>query len=105
VPAAWNQAFNVGAGQPYSLNELARAVAAAMGAEPRVTHLEARHEVAHAHASHDKVRRVFGERRLTALDEGLQTMAAWVRAHGARASTTFDAIEIRKNMPPSWTTG
>ena len=105
VPAAWNQVFNVGADQPYSLNELARAVAAAMGAEPRVTHLEARHEVAHAHASHDKVRRVFGERRLTALDDGLQTMAAWVRAHGARASTTFDAIEIRKNMPPSWTTG
>jgi UDP-glucose 4-epimerase len=105
VPAAWNEVFNVGADRPYSLNELAAAVAAAMGVEPCVQHLEARHEVAHAHASHDKIVRVFGTRGPTPLDEGLRSMAAWVRAHGARASTTFEAIEIRKNLPPSWVTG
>ena len=36
VPAARNQVFNVGADQPYSLNDLARGVAAAMGVTPRI---------------------------------------------------------------------
>ncbi len=60
VPACWNQTFNIGADQPYSLLQLATAVSAAMGVPPRVTHLEARREVQHAHSTHDKARRVFG---------------------------------------------
>jgi UDP-glucose 4-epimerase len=101
-PRAWNEAFNVGADQPFTLNELARSVAAAMGVEPRVEHLPARHEVQHAHASHDKIQRVFGRRNTTPLDDGLRAMAAWVRQHGARSSSTFDGIEIRKNLPDIW---
>jgi len=102
VPAAWNQTFNVGADQPYSLLELAKAVSAAMGRPPRVTHLEARREVRHAHSTHDKARRVFGPRPQTSLEQGLARMARWVRDHGARTSAAFDGIEIAKNLPASW---
>ena len=104
VPASWNQTFNIGADQPYSLLQLATAVSAAMGLPSHVTHLEARREVRHAHSSHDKARRVFGPRPQTSLEEGLGRMAAWVRQHGARTSAAFDGIEIAKNLPASWQT-
>ena len=108
VPGALNQVFNIGADQPYSLNALVAHVAEAMGVAPgapgSVEHLEARHEVQHAHASHDKVRHVFGDRPHTALDEGLRRMAAWVRQHGARSSAAFEGVEITRNLPASWRT-
>jgi len=102
TPAAWGETFNIGADQPYSLNELAAAVAAAMKVEPQVRHLDARHEVQHAHSSHEKARRVFGVRPQTSLRDGLARMAAWVRAHGARSSAAFEGIKIAKQLPPSW---
>jgi len=101
-PRAWNQVFNVGADQPWPLNDLAARVAAAMGVEPRITHLAARREVHNAHSNHDKIARVFGSRATTALDDGLRVMAAWAKAHGARSSQPFNGIEITKNLPPSW---
>jgi len=102
TPAAWNQVFNIGADTPLTLNELARRVAAAMGVPPQIVHLPARHEVRHMHASHACLTRVFGERQKTPLDEGLARMAAWVREHGARHGSAFEAIEIAKNLPASW---
>jgi len=102
TPAAWNETFNVGADEPYSLLQLAGAVAGAMGVAPRVEHLDARHEVQHAHSSHDKARRIFSARPQVSLAEGLERMAAWVRVHGARTSAPFEGIEITKNLPASW---
>lgn len=102
-PAAFNQVFNIGADQPYSVLELAQAVATAFGVEPAVRHLEARKEVVHAYSSHDTVRRVLGD--LTGnvpLDEGIARMASWVRTVGERASGRFTRVEVPKNMPPSW---
>jgi UDP-glucose 4-epimerase len=101
-PRAWNEVFNVGSDEPYTLNYLAERVAAAMEVPVNVEHLPARHEVTHAHASHDKLRRAFGHHRTTSLDDGLRAMAAWVRAKGARASAAFENIEIRKNLPAVW---
>ena len=102
VPAAYNQLFNVGADQPYSVNELAACVARAMGVEPQIAHLPARNEVMNAYSSHDKVRRIFGERKLSSLDEGLGSMAGWVKQHGARASQKFKDVEVTKNFPVAW---
>ena len=102
TPQAYNQVFNLGADQPYSVRELAERVARAMGVEPDIRFVPARNEVAHAYSSHDKVRRVFGERPLHTLDDGLAAMAAWVKQHGARASRKFDNIEISKNLPQVW---
>ena len=73
-----------------------------MNVDPRIEHLPARFEVAHAHSSHDKVRQVFGTRPATPLEEGLAAMAAWVRAHGARQSAPFGAIEVTRKLPASW---
>jgi UDP-glucose 4-epimerase len=102
VPGARNQVFNIGADQPYSVRELALAVAAAMGVEPAIQYLPARSEVVDAYSSHDKVRQLFGEQRRVSLEEGLSRMAEWVRHHGARASQEFENIEVTRNFPAAW---
>jgi UDP-glucose 4-epimerase len=101
-PAAYNQVFNIGADQPYTVNELAIEVARAMQVEPEITHLPARNEVMNAYSSHTKVLQVFGDKKRTSLDEGLGRMAAWVKQHGARQSKKFDEIEVMKNFPVAW---
>jgi UDP-glucose 4-epimerase len=103
-PGAYNQIFNIGADQPYSVNELAVEVARAMGVAPNIVHLPPRNEVQNAYSSHDKVLRVFGDQKLTSLQEGLGRMAGWVKQHGARQSKKFDDIEVRKNFPVAWIT-
>jgi UDP-glucose 4-epimerase len=102
LDGARNEVFNIGADQPCTLTELTAAVARAMDVAPDVVHLPPRLEVQHAHACHDKVRRVFGDRSQTSLADGLERMGAWVRAHGARESAPFAGIEIAKNLPAAW---
>lgn len=102
TPAAYNQIFNIGADQPYSVLELAHAVAHAMGVEPEVRHLPPRDEVKDAYSSHEKIQRVFGDRPSTTLPDGLARMADWVRRHGARSSQRFGRIEVQKNFPVAW---
>jgi UDP-glucose 4-epimerase len=104
TPAAYNQVFNIGADQPYTINHLAHEVARAMGAPANVQHVPARNEVIHAYSSHEKVQQVFGTRPLTSLEEGLARMAAWVQQHGARQSQEFEGIEVMKNFPKAWLT-
>ncbi len=101
-PDAMCQVYNFGADTPYTVNELARSVAKAMGKECRVNHLEARNEVKIAFSDHSKAESVFGKHQTTTLEEGIQTMAKWVTAHGARQSNIFGNIEITKGLPPSW---
>ena len=103
-PSAYNQVFNIGADRPYSVNELATHVAEAMGVPPEILHVPARNEVQHAYASHEKIRRVFGEPDLFPLGDGLARMAQWVVQHGARSSQEYDGIEISKNFPKAWIT-
>lgn len=102
VEAAYNDIFNVGADTPYTINDLAAEVAAAFGVRPQIRYLDARHEVMHAHSSHDKLRKAFGEQPGISLRDGIRRMAAWARDRGAMEPTIFDNIEIRKNLPPSW---
>lgn len=102
VPAAYNQIFNIGADEPYSVNQLADAVARAMGASPSVRHLPARKEVQDAYSSHARVREVFGIGTSCSLEDGLQRMAGWVKQQGARTSRFFGAIEIEKGLPSVW---
>ncbi len=101
-PEAYNQVFNIGADQPYTVNELAGHISGAMGVEPNVQHVPARNEVMHTYSAHDKIDRVFGARPKTSLEDGLAKMAAWVKQHGARQSKKFDNIEIEKNFPKAW---
>lgn len=103
VPAARNQTFNVGADQPISVNDLARAVMDAMGTRVEIRHLPSRNEVVHAFASHDKARNVFNlSSAPITLEKGLAEMAEWSRQVGARIGKPFEGVEIEKNLPPSW---
>jgi UDP-glucose 4-epimerase len=104
VPQASGQIFNVGADTPTTLNELALRVAEAMGVPAEVKHLEARKEVLHAVADHAKVAKVFDHRAQHDLKQGLGRMAAWAKATGPRKPTTFENIEVLRNLPPSWRT-
>ena len=102
MPSAYNQIFNIGADQHYSVNQLANSIAKAMGVKPNVVHLPARNEVVNAYSSHEKIRKVFGDRELVSLDSGLGRMAEWVKQHGARSSSKFGNIEVTKNFPKAW---
>ena len=101
-PEAYNQIFNIGADQPYSVNELAQSVALAMKVEPNIVHLPPRNEVVEAYSSHEKIRRVFKAHKTFSLQEGLSRMASWVNKYGARTSQEFENIEISKNFPKVW---
>jgi len=99
----YNETFNIGADQPYSVNELARVVAKVMGVEPKIQYLEARNEVKHAYSDHCKSKKYFGKYiRNVSLEEGTKRMADWVKNKGVRKSKKFEDIEILKNIPPSW---
>lgn len=102
VPTAYNQVFNVGADQPYTVKHLAQVVAEAFGVAPAITYLPARNEVQHAYPDHSKVRQVFCRDTPVALEDGIGRMAAWAQRVGARASHSFGDIEITRNLPPSW---
>jgi UDP-glucose 4-epimerase len=102
TPEAYNQIFNIGADTPYSVNYLTEVVAKAMNKPLRKVHLDARNEVVHAYASHDKVRRFFGSDVKCSLEEGVKRQADWALRVGAKASMKFENIEIIKNLPPSW---
>ncbi len=99
---ALNQTFNIGAGSPCSVNELARVVAMEMGVNPKVLHLPVRDEVAVAFADHMKILRALPTTVPVPLSDGIGFMASWVRKHGSRESKEFENIEISKNLPPSW---
>ena len=81
---------------------MARTVAAAMGVECRVVHLEPRNEVKIAFSDHSKAQRVFGRPSKLRLEEGIRRMADWAKVHGARESSAFDDIEITRKLPASW---
>jgi UDP-glucose 4-epimerase len=100
--AAYNEVFNIGAEQPYSVNDLGKLISAKMGAEFHPEYLAERLEAKHAFSSHEKVERIFGARSSVSLETGIERMAAWVETVGARASKHFGTIEIDKNFPPSW---
>lgn len=97
-----NQIFNIGSDQEYTVNQLTTEVSKSMAAEPSVNHIEQREEVVHAYADHSKFKEVFRPVPETSLADGLAQTAQWVRSHGARESSIFEDIEIKKNLPKSW---
>jgi UDP-glucose 4-epimerase len=102
VSLARNQVFNIGGDEPHTVLELAHAVARAFEVDPRIEHLPARNEVVQAFADHRRVQATFGQRSTIALEEGIARMARWARSVGPMTPVTFGAVEVDKNMPPSW---
>jgi UDP-glucose 4-epimerase len=102
ITEAQGNTFNVGADIPYSVNRLSEAVQQAMETSLPVTHLDKRNEVLHAFSDHTKCQKVFGYAPKVTLEEGLARTAAWAKQFGSRKGKPFTAIEVEKNMPPSW---
>jgi UDP-glucose 4-epimerase len=97
-----NEVINIGADEPYSVNALAEVVAKAFGVRAEVRHLPARMEVVHAYSDHAKAQRLFGAGGSVSLAEGVERMAKWARAVGARQTKEFRDIEIRQKLPAGW---
>jgi UDP-glucose 4-epimerase len=102
VPAALGQVFNVGADQAYTVKQLAHEVCKAFNVEPQIKYYPGRNEVMHAYSDHAKVRGVFDPPSNVSLEIGIQKMAAWAHAAGARQGQKFSSIEISKNLPSAW---
>lgn len=102
VKAARNQVFNIGADVPFTVNVLADVVSRAMGVPCKKVHLPPRNEVKVAYADHAKAHRIFQPKQFMDLEEGIRSMANWVKVHGSRESNVFSAVEVPRNMPPTW---
>ncbi len=103
TPGAYGEVFNVGADEPHTVADLAKAVMEVMGIQGGLKHLDARNEVVFAFSDHSKAESVFGKYPSTTLQEGLVRMANWAKRTGARKSGVFEQIEITEGLPPSWT--
>jgi len=103
-PEAWNEVYNIGADQPWTVSDLAHHVCRALNQmEPNILHAETRNEVQIAYSNHDKVKRLFGDLiRNVPLDVGINKMASWVKQNEIRPGQCFKKIEVAKNMPPMW---
>lgn len=102
IKEAYNQVFNIGADEPYSVNDIVKYVFEAMEKEVEIKYLEARNEVHTAYSDHSKVRLLLAYEDAHSLAEGVKKMATWAKKHGARETKVFSNIEILKNLPASW---
>lgn len=101
-PSAYNQIFNIGADDEFTVNDLATAVCESMGMQGNIRYMEARNEVQHAYADHSKARELLGVATGFTLREGLKRMADWARMAGVRNGERFNNIEISEKLPPLW---
>ncbi len=102
IPESKNEIFNLGADQEYTVLELAESIQKAMNLNQPIMHLDARNEVVHAHANHNKVKDVFNITEFTSLIDGIKKMADWAEIVGSRASSKFENIEITEKLPEFW---
>ena len=104
IPQAYNQVINIGGDKEYSVKELAETVMKAMGIDGKLRHLEARNEVVHAYADHEKAKKIFNikDEDLITLEDGLQKMVDWVKTAGSRKTPKFGNIEITEKLPKIW---
>jgi UDP-glucose 4-epimerase len=99
---AYNQVFNIGAKQPYTVNHLARVIIQAFGVDAAIEHLPPRQEVYHVYPSLDKAIRLLNAEPRVGLEDGVRRMTAWARRVGCRKSQVFSDIEVSQKLPPYW---
>lgn len=102
-PAAYGRIINIGADTPYTICEMAHAVAKAFNMTTNIVHREARHEVKHAWTTHAVLDEIFGDmRHNVSLEDGLARMAAWAQSVGPMTPSRFEQIEIQKGLYSFW---
>jgi UDP-glucose 4-epimerase len=103
-PPAYNQIFNIGADQFYSINDIAQLILKTMKTDTPLKYLPPRLETINAHSTHEKLEKIFGISKKTSLFDGLNQMVAWVKTSGPKKNKNFNNIEINKNLPSAWKT-
>lgn len=101
---ALNQIFNIGNSDVSSVKEISLATLKVMNSSQEIYYLEARTEVKHAFANHDKFNATFELNKTpqTNLEIGLANMAKWAKENGSEASDLSMEIEVDKNLPENW---
>ena len=102
IAEAYNNVFNIGADEPYSVKQLATVVCKEFNVQPNINFLQERNEVLHAYSDHQKAHTIFGKPKAVSLSEGISKMAAWANKTGARKSQEFHHIEITEKLPDGW---
>ncbi len=101
MPEIYNQTFNIGGDQHYTIKKLIEVLAETVFEPPQVKYLSARNETVAAYSNTEKAQQVFG-RPWTTLSMGVRKMWEWAKVVGPRKSQEFTNIEIRKNLPEGW---
>lgn len=99
---AYQEIINLGAGKPYTLNELASEVAKVMASEINPIHAPPRYEVKHAHCTTDKSERILGFKDTVSLHEGLSRMAQWAKKRGPMTPIIWEDYEVVHKLPDFW---
>lgn len=101
-PKTWNQVYNVGSDQPYSVLQAARMISDEVGI-PENFRFENRREEAHAaHSSHEKVLSAFPDIRPTKpLSQTIKEMVGEAKGKVINPPKKLP-IEIEKNLPEIW---
>ena len=102
IPESYNRAFNIGADNYLSVNELADLIGEAMEQSVQLNYQPARHEMVHAFADHSLFKTVFQPKPFYDIRQGLSEMAIWAKEVGPRKSDPFTQIEIEEGLPDSW---
>ena len=99
---ASGQIINVGAAEPYSINQIAKIVCDAMGTKLKPIHIPNRFEVKHAHCSIKKSQEILGYKTSIDLKEGINEMAIWAKQLGPKKTKIWKKLEIEKEVPRVW---
>lgn len=101
-PEMYNQVFNIGGDQHYSVNRVAELVFSALRKNTGIDYLPERKEVKHIYSSHEKIHQLLDITAKVDLESGIERMAQWAHKYGARKTKQFTGIEIERNLPESW---
>lgn len=96
--------FNLGADKTYSINELAdtvQRVALKNGFKAEKQYVEPRHEVKHAHCSHDLAKDLLGFVDETDLEDLIDMMFKWAMSQPQRSQKIMD-YEVTKGIYEYW---
>ncbi len=102
IENARNEIINLGAGKPYTLNQLAKEIKEAMNSDLGITYVEARKEVKHAYSTTEKSEQLLGFKDTIHLQEGLAKMAKWAKHVGPMEPIVWESYELEENIPEFW---
>lgn len=92
------QAFNIGSGQAYSINEIAERIRQVLGLElaPNITGRYRVGDIRHCYADIDRARRLLGYTPAVTLDDGLSELADWLAGQPATDAVETATAELTR---------